>query len=353
MATDLSSICVPPTITIRQAIQFIDANRRGIVLVVDGDRRLIATITDGDIRRALLAGAALEDSLAGLLAKKTGTPVTVPADTSRSALLDMMQRLLIRQIPLVDAAHHVVALVTWDELLPAEPAPLRAVIMAGGSGTRLRPLTEHTPKPMLPVGNRPLLELIIDQLKQAGIHHLNLSTHYKREVIEQHFGDGSKFGVALNYVPETQPLGTAGALGLMAEASEPILVINGDVLTKVNFRALLDFHRENRADLTVAVRQYDMNVPFGVVETDGALVSGIAEKPVFKFFVNAGIYLIEPAAQRVVPKNQRFDMTDLIQELIRQGRRVASFPIHEYWLDVGQPTDYQKAQEDFKDRETP
>ena len=245
---------------------------------------------------------------------------------------------------LVDAERRVAGLVTAEELLPSEELPLQAVIMAGGAGTRLRPLTQDVPKPMLPVGGRPMLERLIEQLRGAGIHRVNISTNYKREVIENHFGDGREFGVAVNYVKEDQPLGTAGALSLMQAPSEPILVVNGDILTRLNFRDLLNFHREHQADLTVAVRQYDVNVPFGVIETNGTAVTKVVEKPVLNFFVNAGIYLLEPHVHQAIPNGQRFDMTDLIEQLIAQGRRVVSFPVLEYWLDIGQLADYEAAQ---------
>jgi NDP-sugar pyrophosphorylase family protein len=201
---------------------------------------------------------------------------------------------------------------------------------------------------MLLVGDRPLLELIIEQLSGSGIHKVNITTHYKPEKITEHFGDGSGFGVELNYVNEEQPLGTAGALGLMEESDEPLLVINGDILTRIDFRALFAYHHEHRADLTVAVRQYDLKVPYGVVECDGPMVSGLREKPVINFFVNAGVYLLQPSVRRLIGNGERLDMTDLIQRLLEAGRPVASFPVLEYWLDIGQLPDYEQAQEDVR-----
>jgi len=235
-------------------------------------------------------------------------------------------------------------------LLPDRALPLQAVIMAGGGGTRLRPLTENVPKPMLPVNDRPLMELIIEQLSQAGIRQVNVTTHYKGQQIVDHFGDGQDFGVELNYINEDRPLGTAGALGLMKTPQEPVLVINGDVLTQLNFRAMFDYHREHQADLTVAVRKYDLNVPYGVIESDGAFVRGLVEKPLLSFFVNAGIYLLEPSVHRYIPHGQRFDMTDLIQRLLEEERPVVSFPVVEYWLDIGLHADYKQAQEDIENR---
>jgi NDP-sugar pyrophosphorylase family protein len=210
------------------------------------------------------------------------------------------------------------------------------------------PLTQDLPKPMLPVGGRPLMEHIIEQLQHAGIRHVNVSTHYKAEKIIEHFGNGEAFGVDLQYVNEDRPLGTGGALGLMRPADETQLVINGDIFTQVDFRAMLSFHRENEAEMTVAVRRYEMQVPYGVVECEGARVSRLVEKPQAAFLVNAGIYLLEPSVYPFIPKGQRFHMTELIRWLLDAGRRVISFPIREYWMDVGHHGDYARAQDDVQ-----
>lgn len=352
MSADLSLLCMFPDRTIRDAIMFIDRNEKGIVLVTDEAGRLLGTITDGDVRRAMLAGESLDTPVRNLLARKTGSryqqPVMAPVGTERVELLRLMRERVVRQVPLLDQEGRIADLITLDELMPGQVLPLQAMIMAGGSGTRLRPLTDELPKPMLPVGDRPLMELIIEQLRQTGIRRVNIATHYQREKITSHFGDGEKFGIELNYVDEDRPLGTAGALGLMECPDEPLLVINGDILTRVNFRAMLDFHREHGADLTVAVRKYDMQVPYGVVECEGHTVCRLREKPLLSFFVNAGIYLLEPVVHRYIPNGQHFDMTDLIDRLLEKGRSVVSFPIVEYWLDIGEHDDYRRAQEDMK-----
>jgi dTDP-glucose pyrophosphorylase len=350
--SEASRYCVSITSCVRDAITCIDQNAKGIALVVDAEGRLLGTITDGDIRRAILAKVSLDSPLKAVLERKAASPFAEPVvateGTDRGTILRLMHERCVRQVPLVDAGRRVIGLVTAEELLPSEALPLQAVIMAGGAGTRLRPLTEDLPKPMLPVGGRPMLEHVIEQLRGAGIHRVNISTHYKREVIENHFGNGQGFGVEVAYVKETEPLGTAGALGLMASPTEPLLVVNGDILTRVDYRAMLRFHREHHADLTVAVRQYDVNVPFGVIETSGERVTKVVEKPVLNFFVNAGIYLLEPHVHQFIPNGQRSDMTDLIQRLIAQERRVVSFPVLEYWLDIGQLADYEQAQRNVK-----
>jgi dTDP-glucose pyrophosphorylase/CBS domain-containing protein len=352
MTMELEHLLVSLDNSIRQAIACIDRNRRGIVLVVDGEQRLLGTITDGDVRRAMLAGVDLKAPVSALLARKLNsayaTPVTAPVGTEPEQLVQFMLERAVQQLPLLDEVGRVAGLVTLDELLPRETLPLSAVVMAGGYGTRLQPLTEDVPKPMLPVGERPLMERIIEQLRAAGIRHVSVTTHYKPETIVEHLGDGRRFGVQINYVNEVQPLGTAGALGLMETSKEPLLVINGDIVTQLNFRAMFDFHREHRADMTVGVRKYEFQVPYGVVEAEGVEISRLVEKPSLGFFINAGIYLLEPITHRYIPNGRRFDMTDLIECLLADGRKVVSFPIREYWLDIGQHTDYEQAQDDLR-----
>jgi NDP-sugar pyrophosphorylase family protein len=221
--------------------------------------------------------------------------------------------------------------------------------MAGGFGTRLLPLTEDLPKPMLPLGDQPLLELTIRKLQQANIRYVNITTYYLPEKISDYFGDGKEFGVEINYVNEDEPLGTAGALGLLAIPDEPLLVINGDIITQVDFRSMLSFHRTHQADLTVGVRQYEVQVPYGVMECEGVHVKQVREKPTYHYLVNAGIYLLEPTVYRYINRGERFDMPDLIRHLIEEGRTVVSFPIVEYWLDVGQHKDYEQAQLDMEE----
>lgn len=349
----ISAFLVRPAQTIREAIRTIDRAAKGIALVVDEQGRLVGTVTDGDVRRALLDGISTEERVALLLQRKAESPypapITAPAGTPPTLLLQQMQAQSIRQIPLLDETGRPVELATLDALLPQQFLALQAVVMAGGFGTRLRPLTEELPKPMLPVGDRPLLERILNRLQQAGIQQVNITTHYMPEKITDYFGDGSDFGLSIRYVSEAQPLGTAGALSLIETPDEPLLVLNGDILTSLDFGAMLAFHREHRADLTVAVRQYDLQVPYGVLLCEGAEVRQIREKPTYSFFVNAGIYLLQPEAHRYIPGGQRFDMPELIERLIEEGRRVVSFPIVEYWLDIGHPDDYARAQADLEE----
>jgi len=343
-----SQFCISPDNSIREAIACIDRNGRGIALVTDEGGRLLGTITDGDVRRSMLAKMNLETPVSAILVRKAASPgpqfVTALVGTPPATLLQLMQNGEVRQIPLLDIEGRVAGLVTLDELVPRSNLLSQAVVMAGGLGTRLRPLTENLPKAMLPVGGRPLMERIIEQLQQAGIRRVNVTTHYKAEKIIEHFGDGRAFGVELHYMNEDRPLGTGGALGLLPAPREPMLIINGDILTEVDFKAMVDFHQESQAEMTVAVSRYDLQVPYGVIECEGSHVRGLTEKPQLSFFVNAGIYLIEPAVYSYIPNGERFDMTDLIDKLLGARRPVVSFPIREYWLDIGQHSDYEQAQ---------
>jgi dTDP-glucose pyrophosphorylase len=348
---NLEQILIQPNVSIREVIEAMNRGAVGIVLLVDEDRHLKGTITDGDVRRGILHGVSLDAPVTTLLEyrpEEYRRPTAASVQTGRSELLHLMQSKVVRQVPLLDADGRVVDLALLSELMVQPDPQLSAVIMAGGYGTRLKPLTEDVPKPMLPVGKRPLMERTIEQLQTAGFCRVNVTTHHKAEIIAEHFGDGCRFGVQINYVNEERPLGTAGALGLMEAPEGPLLVINGDILTDLNFRTMLDFHREHNADMTVAVRKYEFQVPYGVVETEGADVSRLVEKPSFEFFVNAGIYLLEPIAYGYIPKDRRFDMTDLIKCLLTDRRSVISFPVREYWLDIGHQGDYEKAQDDLR-----
>ncbi len=348
---DIADLCVPQESTIRSAIECLDRSEKQIVLVVDSDMRLIDTITDGDIRRAILSGTDLDTPVSELRKRRPTSPYPKPVTAHRDAdsveLLRMMERECVRQIPLLDEEDRVVGVVTMRDLLSLDSLPLQAVVMAGGYGKRLRPLTEEMPKAMLNVGERPLLESIIGRLRDSGIRRVNVSTHYMAEIIEHHFGDGSDFGVDISYMEEDRPLGTAGALGLLDPGDDPILVINGDILTRIDFRSMLEFHQDHQADLTLAVKPYEHRVPYGVIESDGVVLKRIVEKPVIRNFVNAGVYLLNPDVCMRVPNGRSFDMTDLIDVLSRDGGKIICFPVREYWLDIGQVEDYERAQREY------
>jgi dTDP-glucose pyrophosphorylase/CBS domain-containing protein len=348
---DIADLLVSPDSSIRDAMIRINTSGKGIVLAVGQDRRLIATITDGDIRRAILAGIDLDSSLAILLREREGTlrPVTARPETDDGQLLELMAENGLRHLPLAGDDEVPVGLALLSDVARISDLTLGAVIMAGGHGSRLRPLTNEMPKPMLRVGDRPLLEDIIGRIRSAGIRHVHLTTHYKSEVIRNHFGDGRDFGVDISYTDEVQPLGTAGALGDLPAVNDRLLVINGDILTRLNFRAMLEFHEDQHADITMVVREYAIKVPYGVVSmgTDGVSIAGIAEKPILRHFVNAGIYLLNGDVSRLLGRAERCDMPELIGRALATGRRAVCFPVGEYWLDIGSQSDYEKAQVDY------
>ncbi len=334
---------ISPDISIRDAVGILDRAGTGIVLACDGEGRLNGILTDGDIRRALLRGVDFEHPCREILNTRplVARPGVGPAEMLH--LLDHGQEISLNHLPVVDSKGRLLDVVLRRDLIKEEETSLSAVIMAGGFGTRLYPLTVETPKPMLRVGDRPILERTIDQLKKSGITKINISTHYKPERIVEHFGDGKRFGVSINYLEEAEPLGTAGALGLMEIPQETTLVINGDIMTTLDFQAMHTFHREHGADLTVAVHQYNVEVPFGVLYIEDVNVQSIEEKPNYSFFINAGIYLIEPAVYEYIPKKTRLNMTELMERLIANHKSVVSFPIHEFWLDIGRLGDLEKA----------
>ncbi len=350
---DLEPFCTRPDRPIVAAMELMERNAAGIALVVDDDSRLIDTITDGDVRRALLAHTDIDQPVSALLDHKRGAadshpPITAPVDTPAAELITTMNAAAIRQVPMVDDAGRVRGLALLSDLVREYEQPLTAVVMAGGFGRRLMPLTESTPKPMLPVGGRPVLEHILDGLRSSGIRHVNLTTHFKGEQIHGHFGSGEDFGIDISYVDEEQPLGTAGALSLLEKSDGPLLVMNGDVLTRVDFARMHAFHAEHEAAMTVAVKAHEVEVPYGVVETNGSFVTHVKEKPRIKHFINAGIYILDPQVREHIEPGTRLDMPQLVERLVDAGLRVASFPVHEYWIDIGHYESLEQAQRDLE-----
>jgi dTDP-glucose pyrophosphorylase/CBS domain-containing protein len=337
--------------TVRDLLSVMDRCALGITLVVDEQKRLEATVTDGDVRRAILLGTNLNQSVDDLLGTRkdnagNGPPVTSNIDTAPEELLRLMAKYSIRHVPLLDAEARVVDIALDSDYLPTPALPLDSLIMAGGFGTRLMPLTEKCPKPMLPVSGKPILEHLVCKLRAAGIKHVSISTHYLAESIVEHFHDGKDFGVNIEYVDEDQPMGTAGSLAKASLGDIPLLIVNGDILTSIDFRAMLQFHHEHSADMTIAVQQYEVSIPYGVITTDGVDAIRIVEKPTLRNFVNAGIYLVQPSVCTMVPSDHAFDMPDLITSLINAQKRVICFPIREYWIDIGRIEQYERASTD-------
>jgi dTDP-glucose pyrophosphorylase/CBS domain-containing protein len=343
-ARRLESVIVDPELPIAAAIDHLDRAGTGALLLCTDGGRLAGLLTDGDLRRAILQEVPLTDPCRTIAIDH---PVTAADTVSTADALDLMVEHDINHLPLLDANGAVSDFLLRRDIAMDSRPELSAVIMAGGFGKRLMPLTESVPKPMLPVGDRPVLERTIRQLRRSGIRDVSMTTHYLGDRIADHFGDGEEFGVHINYTNEDQPLGTAGGLKLLERPPGPFVVINGDILSGVSFDKMLEYHHEHRAELTVGVRRYVIDVPFGVVECEESRVTELREKPSLTFFINAGIYLLEAGAWDSIPDGVHFDMTDLIQVLLDEGRTVVSYPIIEYWLDIGRPEDYERAQDEL------
>lgn len=336
---------IGPQTSLREALTVIDVVGSQMALVVDAQRHLLGTLSDGDARRGLLKGLELSDTVAAAMHLN---PTVARAGETRQSILATMRRDGLHQMPVVDAAGVVVGMEVVDDFLAAPVRDNWVVIMAGGIGQRLAQLTRDTPKPMLRVGSRPLLETIVRNYCAQGFRRFYFAVNYKAEQIEQHFGDGSTFGVDIRYLREDQRLGTAGALSLLPELpTQPIVVTNADLLTKDDFGHMLDQHEASGADATMAVREYEMQVPFGVVRERDGCIEGIDEKPVQRFTVSAGVYVLSPALLALVPPATFFDMPALFEATTRAGLSARCHRIDGYWLDIGRLPDYERANLDF------
>lgn len=332
---------LPEGVTIERAIQCLNSVGLQIVVIVDPGGQLVGTITDGDIRRGLLRGLSVQDGVDGIVARN---PLVVPPDMRADAVAQLMRANRIHQLPVVDEQRKVVGLHLWDEVTGPARRSNFMVIMAGGLGSRLYPHTENCPKPLLPVAGKPILEHIIQRAKDEGFGRFVVAVRYLGQMIEEYFGTGERLDVMIQYVREREPLGTAGALDLISPRPDlPFIVTNGDVLTDIRYGELLDFHSRNHAQATMAVRMYEWQHPYGVVRTRGVEIVGFEEKPVYRTHVNAGVYALDPAALDVLRPGQRCDMPSLFEMVRAAGGRTVVYPMHEPWLDVGRPSDYDEA----------
>jgi dTDP-glucose pyrophosphorylase len=315
--------------------------------VVERDGKIVGTVTDGDVRRALLSGVGLDASVAQVMNR---TPIVAPAGISNAAALTLMRRHSIHQLPIVDAEGRVIEVKLIDDLAVLAPSDDNwVVLMAGGLGSRLKPLTNEMPKPLLRIGDKPILETVLTGFIKAGFGKFFISINYRAEMIRDYFGDGSAWGVEINYLEERERLGTAGALSLLPQRpTQPFFVMNGDLLTTVNFEQMLKYHREHKAFSTVCVREHSITVPFGVVDFEDHRLIGIREKPTQKFFVNAGVYLLDPGILDHIDTNEVVDMPTLIERTIVLGKSSVGFPLREYWIDVGRLDDLQRASDEFQ-----
>jgi dTDP-glucose pyrophosphorylase len=334
-------LAIPATASIRETMAVIDREGLGLAVVVGEDGGLAGIATDGDIRRGLLRGAALTDVVTKVM---NARPASCRAGTPREEMAGLMRARGLRQLPVVEERGRLVDVVVFSDFLRRGPLEITAVLMAGGRGDRLRPMTDKVPKPMLPVGGRPILEIILRQLASCGIRDFVITTWFLPERIQEHFGDGSAFGVRIKYLQEEEALGTAGALSLLGEeASDPVLVMNGDVLTRLDFGRMVDYHRDRGAEMTVAVRRYAMQIPYGLVRLEQQEIAGFEEKPVLEYPVSGGIYLLSRSGLALIPERRPCDMPQVVELLLSRGRRVVAFPIEDYWIDIGRVSDFERA----------
>jgi dTDP-glucose pyrophosphorylase len=345
---DWTRILIKPSDTLEDAIKALHSGGARIVLVVDENTKLLGTVTDGDIRRSLIKHTSMERPIEKVM---NSSPLTALLSDNQEAIIFKMKSMDLLHMPLVDDRGTLAGLETLQHLIKNKKYNNPVFLMAGGFGKRLHPLTEKIPKPLLNIGSKPILETIIRQFIDAGFHIFYISIHYKAEMIREYFGDGSNLNIKIEYIYENNPLGTAGSLGLLPEDSLelPIIIMNGDILTKVNFEHLLDFHNENNNIATMCIREFDFQVPYGVVDINGQDVVGIKEKPIHKFFVNAGIYVLESKLISRVDGGLYLDMPNFLETQIDKGDKVTAFPIHEYWLDIGRIEEYEKANREIFD----
>jgi len=331
--------------TIKDALQTINNGGLQIAIVVDENDALVGTVTDGDIRRGLLNGLDLNSSVSLVVHK---SPSIASVGDTKESILKIALAKKLHKIPLVDELGKLVGIEDIEDIIKPVGKTNRVILMVGGLGTRLRPLTQDTPKPMLKVGNKPILQTIVEKFAEYGFVNITMCVNFNASIIRDYFGDGKEFGVNINYVLEQKRMGTAGALSLLKERpSEPFFVMNGDLLTNVNFEHIFNYHMLNKTTATMCVREYDYEVPYGVVKMNDNKIIEIAEKPVQKFFVSAGIYMLSPEILDLIPQDEFYDMPTLFEKAIAQNKNVISFPIHEYWIDIGRLEEYQKANEEY------
>jgi dTDP-glucose pyrophosphorylase len=346
MRFSIETYCIRLNSTIKDVMESIDKNLTGGAFVVDEDFHVKGVITDGNIRRAILAGHNIGESIEGIYSKefKYVTPYV-----SKKKVKELMLKYKIRQVPVLDEQGKFVNLYFMDDIISYEEKDNYVFILAGGLGTRLRPLTNDTPKPMLKLGDKPILEHIIEQFKEYGYKNFIISLNYKGEIIENYFKDGKEFDVNIEYVRETKQLGTAGSIKLAEEKLiRPFVVINGDILTGIDFDTFLSYHIENEFDITVGARNYEIKVPYGVMVTEDNLIKSLEEKPVYSFHINSGVYVLSEKVIKYIPSDDMYNMTDLIEEVIANEGKSGVYQITEYWSDIGQMDDFHKANEDIK-----
>lgn len=333
--------------TIKEALEIIDKGSMQIALIVDENDKLLGTLTDGDIRRGLLKGLDLNSSIESIIFR---TPTIAKNCNTKEDILKLALSKKLHQIPIINDDGKILGIQEIEELIKPNNKTNKVILMVGGLGTRLRPLTETTPKPMLKVGNKPILQTIVEKFMEYGYTNIIMCVNYKSDIIQDYFKDGKEFGVKIEYILEDQRMGTAGALSLLKDKpNEPFFVMNGDLLTNVNFEHLHNYHIAMNSMATMCVREYEFQVPYGVVNIKDSKILSIEEKPTHKFFVSAGIYMLSSEVLNYIPENQFFDMPTLFEKLIALNQDTVSFPIREYWLDIGRMEEYNKANDEYSE----
>lgn len=345
---DLSYLLVNENNTIIEAMRLIDINSKGMLFVTDKNDKLLGTITDGDIRRALLSGHQLNENISEFYNRNC---LFINQSLSLDELKIVFIENKIKLLPVVDNNEIIINYFEIDELIDYNRLEKEnpVLIMAGGLGTRLRPYTDNIPKPMLKVGDKPILQTIIEQFRFYGFKNILISVNYKSDIIENYFRDGSDFGVSIKYIKENKRLGTAGAIKLASKyLHKPFFVINGDILTNVNLFKLLQYHVENKYKMTIGSRLYETQIPYGVLNVNEDCVTSLEEKPIINYLVNGGIYILETDIIKNIPEDKYFDITELIVLLLKEKERIGSFSITDYWMDIGKVEDYYRANEEIK-----
>ena len=341
----IDEIKINQNASIKQALKVIDKGAIKVAVVLSDDGLLLGMLSDGDIRRALLKGMSLDDSITSIINRD---PVVANIDDTKERILELANEKKLHQIPIISNGK-LIGIQDIREFLAPKNKPNKVILMVGGLGTRLRPLTNDVPKPMLDVGNKPILHTIVENFAKYGYTDIIMCVNYKSEIIKEYFGNGDKFGVKIEYVLESQRMGTAGALSLLKERpKDDFFVMNGDLLTNVNFEYLHEYHKDSNACASICIRKYEMQVPYGVVNVRANKVTSIEEKPTQSFFVSAGIYMFSPIVLDFIPKGVFYDMPTLFSELLKQDFAVYPFFIREYWLDIGKMDEYRRANDEYE-----
>lgn len=332
--------------SVREALIKLDSLASDAILfVVDIDTKLLGSLTDGDLRRGFIKGLDFNNQLCDFVQT---SPRYILANSYSLDKLEVFKANHFKVVPIVNENHIIVDILNFR--LQSTIIPADAVLMAGGEGKRLRPLTETTPKPLLKVGQKPIIEYNIDRLQKVGIKNVNLSINYLGEQLVDYFGDGSDRNLNISYVRENKPLGTIGSILLVENFEhEDILVMNSDLLTNIDYADFFKTYKDSEADMAVAATSYQVDIPYGVLEVNESnIVKSLKEKPRYTYFSNAGIYIIKKDLLKMIPENQFFDITDLINRIIEMNLKLITYPINGYWLDIGKHEDFIKAQEDIK-----